>query len=142
MHLAGETLRALAKCREGVAAVEFALVAMVLLALMLGSIDVGRLLWIQHDLSTRSADAVRYASLRGAKSGHPATAEQIAAYLKRGLGSADTERIRVAVTWEPDNRPSSFVTIDVRYRYDSLVAPVMPTDGIVLRSSRTTVVIN
>ena len=127
---------------DSVAVVEFALVAVVLLALMLGAMDVGRLLWIQHHLSTRSSDALRYASLRGAKSGHPATAEQIAAYLKRGLTSAAPERVFVDVNWDPDNKPSSQVTIEARYAYDSLLTPIMPLEGIVLRSTQTTVVIN
>ncbi|MFN4090925.1 MAG: TadE/TadG family type IV pilus assembly protein, partial [Alphaproteobacteria bacterium] len=53
---------------RGAAAVEFALIAVVLLVFMLGVIDVGRLLWVQHNLSSRSADALRFASLRGARS--------------------------------------------------------------------------
>ena len=96
---------------KGVVAVEFALVAMVLLAVMLGAMDVGRLLWIQHHLTARSSDALRYASLRGAESGHPAT-------------------------------ENSQVTVDARYIYDSILAPIMPLEGIVLRSTQTTVVIN
>lgn len=142
MHPAVDRIRTLVRNRRGVAAVEFALVAMVLLVLMLGSMDVGRLLWMQHNLSTRSADALRYASLRGAKSGHPVTSEDVAAYLKRGFTSADPERVNVEVSWDPDNKPSSLVTVDASYRYDSILAPIVPTDGIVLRSSRTTVVIN
>lgn len=130
------------RSERGVVAVEFALVAAVLLALMLGVMDVGRLLWIQHNLGSRSSDAVRYASLRGAKSAHPATAAEIAAYLKQGLSSADPERVSVQVAWDPDNKPSSQVTIEARYAYDSLLTPFMPLDGIVLRSSQTTVIIN
>lgn len=135
-------IRALLRRDEGTAAVEFGLVASVLLVLMLGTIDVGRLLWIQHSLSTRVSDALRYASLRGAGSGHPASAEQVVAYLRQGLGGTDPERLAVEVGWEPDNRPNARVTVDARYVYDSILTPLMPVEGLVLRSTKTTIVIN
>lgn len=140
LQAAGSLL--LVRDARGVVAVEFALVAMVLLAVMLGAMDVGRLLWIQHNLTARSSDALRYASLRGAESGHPASQEQVAAYLKKGLSAAAPERVSVDVTWEPDNRRNSQVTVDARYIYDSILTPIMPLEGIVLRSIQTTVVFN
>lgn len=72
----------------------------------------------------------------------PATEEQVAAFLKQGLSAATPERVSVDVTWEPDNRPSSQVTVDARYAYDSILAPIMPLEGIILRCTQTTVVIN
>lgn len=94
------------------------------------------------NLSSRSSDALRYASLRGATSGQAASADEIAAFLKRGLASAEPGRIAVDVSWEPDNQPSSRVTVDARDTYDSLLTTLMPLEGIVLRSTRTTVIIN
>ncbi|MFN4090957.1 MAG: hypothetical protein ACK4QW_18195, partial [Alphaproteobacteria bacterium] len=67
---------------------------------------------------------------------------QVIAYMTRGLAAVEPDRLAIGVSWDPDNRPNSRVSIDARYRYDSILTPLTPLDGIVLRSSRTTVIIN
>lgn len=52
-------LRALAGCARGAAAVEFAIVASVLFALLIGTIDMGRTFYIENQISYLADQAVR-----------------------------------------------------------------------------------
>src|SRR5437762_3021938 len=56
---AGETLLRLAKAREGVEAIEFAIVLPVMLLFILGLIEFGRLYWVQSELQFAAEAAAR-----------------------------------------------------------------------------------
>lgn len=56
--------RRLAHDKRGVAAVEFALLAPVFLALLLGAMETGRLLWVRSMLQFAAEEATRYALVR------------------------------------------------------------------------------
>jgi hypothetical protein len=49
--------------RKGVAAIEFAILAPVLLMLLIGIVEVGRMFWIQHNLEVATKEGARYAAM-------------------------------------------------------------------------------
>ncbi len=53
------------RARRGAAAVEFALVAPIFFALILGTVEVGRLIMVQHILTNASREGARLAVLEG-----------------------------------------------------------------------------
>jgi Flp pilus assembly protein TadG len=53
-------LTRLITCRRGVAAIEFAFIAPILLALMFGAVEYGRYVWIQDTMQHGVEDAARY----------------------------------------------------------------------------------
>lgn len=71
-------------CRRGAAALQFALVAPLLLTLILGLVEFGRTAWITHALRYGVQSAARCAAVRPDLCGSP---EQIAAYAGERLAA-------------------------------------------------------
>ena len=61
---------------RGQATVEFALVATILLALVLGIVEVGRLVFISNELSNAAREGAHYLALHGNSATWPADARQ------------------------------------------------------------------
>lgn len=118
-------LRRLRRDRRGGAMVEWALVAPMLIMLLLGSVDLGRYVWIRASLDHAAREGARYASLRGAESDVPATSDEIAAYVVQRAAAIPTAAATVAVLWSPDNYPGSSVTVRVEYRFHFLSLGVL-----------------
>ena len=75
--------------------VEVAIVLVLLLALLFGIVDGGRLLWCYTMLSNAATEGVRYAAVRGTPSGHPATVPTIQAVVQSMAGLAPTPNVNV-----------------------------------------------
>src|SRR5690349_8430431 len=58
---------------RGQSMVEFALVAPMFFALILGTIELGRLMWVDHTLANATREGARYAMVHGAMATTPAT---------------------------------------------------------------------
>ncbi|MDQ6663742.1 MAG: pilus assembly protein [Acidobacteriota bacterium] len=69
----------------------------------LGIIDGGRFVWAYNTVAFACREGTRYAIVRGAASSSPATAAQTS-------------------TWQPDNKPGSFVQVKVAFTFK----PVTP----------------
>jgi len=65
MLKAGHTVSKLLAERRGTAAVEFAIVSLPLLAVSLGAVDLGLILWTQSALQAVAADAARCGAISG-----------------------------------------------------------------------------
>jgi len=82
--------------RRGSMAVQFALMAPVLLMMLFGIVELGRMAWIRSSLQYATEQAGRYAMVKKS-----VTNEQIADYLK-ARAPYNPDRIEVMVTTTPD----------------------------------------
>lgn len=109
----------------GTAAVEFAFVAPLLLALLLGAIDGGRAMLALNTVEKLTKDGARYASVRGSEFLSPATEAEIQSYV-RGRATGLNGVVAVNVNWVPDNKPGSTVDVVVSYPFDTIFLPFKP----------------
>ena len=109
------------KFHRGSTLVEFAATCLVFLTLMFSIIDFSIALYTYDFVGYAAQEAVRYAIVRGAKSGQPATATDVTNYVKSFvLGTLNTKVLTVNTTWAPDNNPGSVVSVVVSYSYAPL----------------------
>ena len=126
-------LMRLRRDNSGGIATEFAFAAPIMIALSIGTIDVGRMVWINTTLSHAAHEGVRYASARGAGASAPATKAEIIAYVKnRAAGILDSE-MTVAVTWTPNNSSGGRITIALDYSFDSYIGAFLALKPVPLR---------
>ncbi len=96
---------------SGAELVEFALTSGLLLALLLGSLEVSRALYAGHTVSSLARETSRYAMLRGSSAGSvacagpaaancQATAQSVAAFaVSRTTLQSDAAKLQVTATW-------------------------------------------
>jgi len=113
----------------GQSLVEFALSAMVLLTLLLGTMNLAYGIYCYHTISAAARDAVRYAIVRGPDSGSPATTEQVQqAAIRAAVGVSLTPN-NITASWPADlglpGKRDAKVTIT--YRYQVLMMPMALT---------------
>ena len=133
-------LRRLRRDTWGGIATEFAFAAPIMIILSVGTIDIGRMVWINTTLSHAAHEGVRYASVRGAGAASPATEAEIIAYVKnRAAGILDSE-MTVAVTWTPDNSSGSRITVKLDYIFDSYIGAFLALKPVPLREEASMIV--
>ena len=128
----------LAFCRDqrGSPAVEFALVAPILILLTVGILDIGRVMMTATTLESVARDAARYAGLHGSDSTTPATQSSVQSYAEGQAVGIDSTTLNVAVTWEGgSNSSGSSVTVALTYDFDLLVGQFLGFDAITLDSA-------
>ena len=116
------------RLESGAMALEFAFIVPVFLMLALGTVEVGRALFVDHTLTKAVRDGARYAIVRGAASPEPATAAQVAGHVRSRAWGLDSDRITIAITFGPDNNPGSQVMVQADYSHDLmfLFGPIGP----------------
>lgn len=132
--------RRLAGCREGAAAVEFAIAAPVLMLIMFGSIEIGRMLYADHAIGHAARESTRFAMVRSADSEAPATTAQIHAIARRAT-VLDPDSVGVDVAYDPDATRGSAVTVRVRYRFRPML-PYVASGAITLEAHSTKLLVN
>jgi len=124
-------IRRFAASRDGSAAIEFAFCASVFFMMLLAIVELGRLIYTYHDMAQAARMAARYAIVRGAASGAPATASQIA-----GIAAAASSAItaaEVAVAFSPNNQAGGQVTVSIAHPFSFLFG-FMPAGSFTLTS--------
>ena len=118
---------------HGAAMLEFALVSLVFFTVVFGIMEYGRMILNYNVVSTAAREGVRYASVRGANSGHTATASDIQSYVAdHSLGVLTPAN--VTVTWSPNNKPGSTVQVQTQIFFTPMV-PLLPQSTLTLRSA-------
>ena len=102
---------------RGISSVQFALVLPFVVAAIMGTIDMGRMLMAQNTLVHAANEAARYAMVRSAASSQAASEQDIVALVKGSMTGLDTNQAIVRVNWTPENQPGARVTVDVDYPY-------------------------
>jgi len=109
--------------RRGAAVVEFALIAPVFLLLVIGLIVGGIGILRYQEVASLAREGARYASVRGAKyeqvTANPAATPQDVyndAILPNAV-ALDPNQLSYSVTWFPDKKQASQVTVQVTYQW-------------------------
>ncbi len=100
---------------RGSAIVESALCLLVFFFMVLGTMDLGWMVFSYNQVSYAAWDGARYAAVRGANSGHAATAATISRYVTSNIVGLTPANVIVTTTWNPDNSPGSTVNVNVQY---------------------------
>ncbi|MGI9419666.1 MAG: TadE/TadG family type IV pilus assembly protein [Geminicoccaceae bacterium] len=103
--------------RRGISTVHFALVLPMVLATILGTIDMGRLLMTHNTLVHAANEAARFAMVRSASSDQVVSEEDIVTLAKGRMTGLDPAYAVVSVNWIPENQPGAHVTVNVGYPY-------------------------
>src|SRR6185503_16640662 len=99
-------LIAFLKADDGSGMVEFALVAVFLMAILFGIIEFGLAAWEKNAAASAAREGARYAIVRGSKSVRIATPESVTNHVKSRT-ALDTGALAVYTSWNPDNTPGS-----------------------------------
>lgn len=109
--------------------------------IVFGIVQVGFVIWSNSTLAFAVDSAVRYASLNGARSSTPATADSIRTMVRNAATGLKKNDITVNVTWTPNNRPGSVVRVQAIYPVPTLV-DIVWKHPFPLRSSTQLVILN
>jgi len=119
--------RRLAGDRAGAVALEFALLAPVLIVLILGIVETGRALWVQNAMQLSVEEGARFALANPA-----ATDGEIIARARAMLAGLNTDNFTYSVTTE-DGADVTYVTVSVthsfRFFFDPRQSPAAGQGG-------------
>jgi len=107
----------LRKSRGGATAVEFAVTAPILVSMLYGIVELSHYAWSNIALADAAKMGARYAMVRGSASADPASASDIATYVKGQIVLIDPNAVTVSTTFTPDNKPGSDVTVSLSYSF-------------------------
>lgn len=113
--------------RGGTAAIEFAIIAPVLVTVIYGSVELGRLLYADHAVGHAARESTRFAMVRSAESDDPATPDQIEDVARRAA-ILDPDRLSVETVYDPDATPGSTVTVRVSYGFVPMIPYLTPRE--------------
>src|SRR4051794_14624582 len=109
--------------RDGATAVEFALVSPIVMLFLIGLIVGGLGIFRYQEVAWLARKGARYASVHGSryaqvtgKTAATATDVYNQAILPQAI-ALDPNQLNYSVTWNPDNRQNSTVTVTVRYHW-------------------------
>jgi Flp pilus assembly protein TadG len=115
----------------GTAAIEFAVVLPVFLAMLYGLLELGHYGYTTIALSDAARDGARWAMVRGASSAAPATASDITNFVRGRIAMLDPAQVTVTPSFTPNNKPGSVVNVQVSYAF----APFLPSYGFIPAST-------
>ena len=116
--------RALVRDASGVTSVEFAFVIGLIVMIVIGTIEFGRALAAQNEMSYALGRVVRVTTLDSST-----TTEQVVALLEDQLDSYDERELEVAIT---EVSGTSFMEIAVEFPF-TISIPLMPVSEVMLR---------
>jgi Flp pilus assembly protein TadG len=101
--------------------VEFALVGPLFFLVLLGTIEMGRLMWTSHELSNGTREGARWASVRGERSGENITNANVETIILDRTSALDSTLTVVLSYPDGDKEPGSKVRISTAYDYVPIV---------------------
>lgn len=134
--------------QRGATTVEFAISAMLLIAVLFGIMQCSLLLYTYHTVSNAARQATRWAIVRGSDciaSTCPASASDVKTYVLTQVPLLDSSKVSVATTWSSSGTctvqssagpagPGCTVSVQVSYPFQ-LSIPLIPIAGITLSST-------
>jgi len=103
--------------RRGQSTTEFVLIIPLLLLLMVGLLDLARLMWAYESLGHAVREGTRYAIVHGASSSLPADQAAIRDVIVSTARPQNADDLVVSLTFDPDNHPGSKVSVEARYAF-------------------------
>jgi Flp pilus assembly protein TadG len=120
--------------------VEFAIIGPVFLMLLFGVVEMGRLIWTNHELDNGTREGARYAMVHGAKSGTLATSATVKTYMLSHTSGLSSAKATVNVAYGGTAQPGDVVTVSSTYSFTPLVSMVLGTGTINLTSTAKVIV--
>jgi Flp pilus assembly protein TadG len=126
------------KGEEGSAALEMAISTMLYMVIVLGILDLTRMIYAYNFVSFAAREASRYASVRG--TANPATSATVKTFVRsEAVAAINQNNVNVTTTWSPNHTAGSRVTVNVSYTYSSLFSFVL-AHPVTFQSSSTMVI--
>jgi Flp pilus assembly protein TadG len=119
--------------------VESALVFALFVFIVFGIMDFGRLVFAFNFVAYAAREGTRYASVRGASSGHAAQASDVKTYVAGQAVALDSSKLTVNTTWSPNNQPGSTVKVNVSYTYQPMAGIALPGAVSISSASQTAI---
>ena|SRR5258708_1367817 len=120
--------------QRGSAMLEGAIISLGFMAIILGVMDFGRMVWSYTLISEAAREATRYAIVHGSASGHQASTDTIKGVVTSTAIGLSSSSITTNVTFSPDQSAGSTAKVEVNYSFTP-VAPYIPSGTITLRST-------
>jgi hypothetical protein len=107
--------------------VETALALLIFIVLVSGIMQLGLGGAISNCVSFSAQEVARWASMRGSSSGHAVSTTDIMSIAQLYATPSNTGALSVTLTWSPDNKPGSSVTVQVAYLLGLSFLPISST---------------
>ena len=127
--------------QKGATVVELALSFTVFLLLLVGLMEMGRMVWAYTTIAHATREAARYAMAHGSL--NPATRDQILNVVVSNAVGLDADQFKVKTTWDPSNERGNIVEVETRYHFALVTSPlILPQDKIWLSATSRMVIAN
>ena len=118
-------IRRLVRDEHGAELIEFAVVSLLLLALMFGIMEFGRGIWIYGSVAHLAREGARWSIVRGSESPRTTTPTEVDTYVNSV--AAGMTGLTVTTTWDdPSKDPGTVVQV----RVDKPFTPAVPMGGL------------
>ena len=101
--------------------VEFALIGMVFFLMLFGTIEMGRLLWTNHELANGTREGARYAMVHGSEATSPATVDQVRQEVLDHSAGIQDAKLDVDVPVGLGGEPGTTLVVTASYQFDFAV---------------------
>jgi len=129
--------------RKGATMIEFSLVFLLLLFMMAGVFEVGRVIWTYNSLTHAAKQASRYAMVHGSKNPLGQNATTVETYAKEQAIGIPAAQISVSVVTDPDNTPGSEVSVTLTHELKTIMGPLVGLGSkITLRGKSVKTIVN
>jgi Flp pilus assembly protein TadG len=110
---------------RGDVAVEAALTFLLFFTIVIAILEFGWAVYAFNFVSYAAKEGARYAMVRGANSGNPATSAMVTSFVQQEAIALTAANLSVTTTWTPDNNPGSTVSVQVSYTFHPMTAFVL-----------------
>lgn len=107
---------------------------LVFLTLIFGVIEFSYCLYAYNFVNYAAKLATRYAVVHGSQSSDPATSSDLKSLVVSKATALDPNQITVTASWNPNNNPSSAVSVNVTYNFYFL-GGLMPSAPVTLTAN-------
>ena len=118
--------------------VEFALVAPMFFALIMGTIELGRLMWVDHTLANATREGARYAMVHGSRAVVPANDRQVQDVIEAKSPGA-TSALSVSTTGLGGD-PGASVSVTTHYTFTFITAEIFGLGSVNLDHTSTVII--
>jgi len=118
--------------------VEFALVAPLFFALIFGTMELGRLMWIDHQLANATREGARYAMVHGSKATTPASNADVQLVVEEKAPGVDSA-LSINTTGL-GGAPGTSVSVNTQYSFTFITAEIFGLSAAELDHTSTVII--
>lgn len=128
---------------SGQGLVEFALVAPIFFLMLLGVMEMGRLLWMNHELTNGTREAARFAMVHGSEASACVTLADLTQEIEDHTSGLQPGRLSATADtgpFSPCPEPGSTFVVEYEYDFDPMLG-IIPGLGSLNLSARSEVIV-